>query len=610
MSNSLEFSPNTRALAEFLGIVSPEAELEALAVPSLAEVMSSPVLATPPPSLNGRAVHLSPARLEFDLDDDMARIIDGLEIADADFAPLPESPEIVLRARFETPPRPRPAPRALARAVSSLASDRFALLFSPPAVERPSHVSRTTPARNPLAASFYDLDPRQSPPSAFQAHLNQVLFGFEHPGQLSVLGPVPEVLPPAIRRPELAYIPKPVGILEATYYAEQDDYYSCLMAASPLTSDLDRVAIAAGKDVYVRDGKTGNVFVVEMGSGKMKCSYSSRELVPTSVAFSPSGKGLLVGTWDGKVEYWRISEKGKCELLCYIPVKGDRNKITAVAFTNGRFIAGTSGGMLYEFDPETGDTIEARNLGNHNICSIAVSPDGKTVAAAVEHKVAGEPEETRLFLLQSNGNDKPEKTNFDLVETPYKGLGHACKIAFSPDGKKLALATGSKNGRLILFQIGKGSCREVPVSCSSKLRENVDAKGRYVLKVWDRERDGTIWGWQATGIHWIKSGKNDLIMATLASGEAVFIPVDRERLAIGNPLTQRIHEKANDGDRDRHGRISHSAVRGGVLYTAAPTELVPGNNVESGAIRLTRFEPEARPKKPVSAFDLASFNIR
>ncbi len=607
MSNSLEFSPGTRALAEFLGIVSPEEQQVSPPVPSLAEVMSSPVLAPPPP-LAGRAIQLSPQRLEFD-QDDLASLLDGLEIGDGDFAPLPASPRVAPHVRLETPLRPRPAPQAAAHAVSSLASDRFALMFAPPPIPKPSHISRTTPARNPLAASFFDVDFPESSPSALQAQMNQALFGFEYPGQLSILGPIPKVPPQAIRRPELAYIPKQVGVIETTYYAEQDDYYSCLMAASPLTSDLGRVAVVAREDIYVRDSKTGKVFLVEMEAGKMKCSYSSRKMVPTAVAFSPSGKGLLVGTWDGKVEYWRISEKGTCELRCYIPIKGDRNKITAVAFANGRFIAGTSGGMLYEFDPETGEAIEARKLGNHNICSIAVSPDGTTVAAAVEHRVAGEPEETRLFLLKPNGNKDPERTNFDQIETDYKAFGYACKIAFSPDGKKLALATGGKDGRLIFFQIDQ-DFREVLVSCPSKAKENVDAKGRYVLKVLERERDGTLIGWQATGIHWVKSGKGDLLMATLATGEAVFIPVDRERLAIGIPLTQRIHETANDGDRARHGRISHSAVRGGVLFTAAPTELVPGNNVESGAIRLTRFEPEARPQKTGSAFDLSSFEIR
>lgn len=609
MSNPLEFSPGTRALAEFLGIVSPEDASSP--APSLAQVMSSPVLASPPPSLSGRAVPLSPVRFELPSDgDELARLIDGLEIDDAEFDPLPESPRFEPVARVGTPPRPRPAPQAAAYAVSSLASERFALMFPPPVIAKPSHVSRTTPARNPLAASFYEVDLNQSPASAFQADLNRVLFGVGHPGLLPVLRPMPKVLPEPIRRPELSSIPKPIGLLEAAFYQEQDDYYSCLLAAAPLTSELDRVAMIAGDDVFVRDGKTGKTFLVEMDAGKMKCSYSSRKMVPSAVAISPSGKGLLVGTWDGKLEYWRVSEKGTCELRCYIPIKGDRNKITAVAFVGGRFFAGTNGGMLYEFDPESGETIEARSLGNNNLCSLAVSPDGKTIAAAVEHKVAGEEEETRLFLLKSNGNEEPNRTNFELIETAYKASGHACKIAFSPDGKKIALATGGKDGRLIFFQIDQGAAKEVTISFPSKVKDNVDARGRYVLKVWNRERDGAILGWQATGIHWIKSGKNDLIMATLASGEAVFIPLDRERLAGGMPLTQRIHQNANNGDGSRHGRISHSAVRGGVLYTAAPTELLPGASAESGAIRFTRIGPETRPQKIESAFDLSSFTVR
>ncbi len=483
-------------------------------------------------------------------------------------------------------------------------------MFPPPVIAKPSHVSRTTPARNPLAASFYELDLRQSPVSAFQADLNRVLFGVEHPGLLPVLGPIPKVLPEPIRRPELSYIPKPIGLLEAAFYEEQDDYYSCLMAAAPLTSELDRVAIIAGDDGYVRDGKTGKAFLVEMDAGQMKCSYSSRKMVPSAVAISPSGKGLLVGTWNGKLEYWRVSEKGMCELLSYIPIKGDRNKITAVAFAGGRFFAGTNGGMLYEFDPESGETIEARSLGNHNFCSLAVSPDGKTIAASVEHKVDGQEQETRLFLLKSNGNEEPDRSNFELIETGFKASGHAFKIAFSPDGKKFALATGSKDGRLLFFQIVQGAVKEVSASFPAKAKENIDARGRYVLKVWNRERDGEIRGWQATGIHWVKSGKNDLIMATLASGEAVFIPLDRERLAMGMPLTQRIHENANNGDGSRHGRISHSAVRAGVLYTAAPTELLPGTSAESGAIRFTRIGPETQPQKIQSAFDLSSFTVR
>lgn len=613
MANNLQFSPGTRALAEFMGVSLPEApqfdQSTESSSPSLLQVMSSPVLSPPSPSLVGRTA-LLPVVAE---DDDLTHLLDGLDLTNAEFVPLDLDTDLLfdVRARPQASPRlPRPAQRASASAAASSASELFGRMFPAPRISRPAYVSRTTPTRNPLSAASFEFDRRGMPQSALTSHLNQMLFGVEDPSLLPILGPIPKNLPKAVRQPELSFVPKPGDILEAGFLEEQDDYYTHLICTSPSTSALDRFAIVTGDDIYVRNNKTGAIFKVAMDAGRKEFSYSSRKMIPTAVAFSPSGKGLLVGTQDGKVEHWRVSENGTCEFLCYIPIKGDRNKVNAVAFANGRLIAGTNGGMLYEFDPETGETIEARSLGNLSICSIAVSPDGKTVAAAVEHKVLGEGQETRLYLLKPNGNGEPGRTNFEQMKRIFKIPKHTFKMTFSPDGKKLALVTGTYSGRLIFLEIGSGAGKEALVSYPHKVKENIDDKGRYILKFYGRDEDGAAYGWQATGVHWIKSEKNDLLMATLSSGETVFIPLDREHLAMGQPLTQRTHLSSNEPHDVHQARITYSAYRGGTLYTVAPREPVPGNPAETGVVRTTKVEREAQPRKARSGFDLSSFSIR
>ncbi len=629
------FSPNTKPLARFLGFeVSPDSEevqeIFRRAVPgpsvqtpvrgSLADVMSSPVIPSPQyrsPS-DRRITLVSPngaqRRLSFiDQDPSVQDILDGIEDLDLgdveiptmDFNRLSIMPD---RRRgpsadvtdLLSPPRPKSSAHSSAAATSSLMAGRFSRTFPPAPPARPSYLSRTTPARNPLADQCFDI-PR-SHLSPFSSRVSNTLLGVANPGSYAIYGPQPRRAP--LARPAiLSSNPYEVSSLDAAYGPGQANYYNHLLAATPATSGLDRLAVVLGSDVHIRHNETGEVETLGMWVGQKFVTFAQRKEEPSAVAFTRYGEYLIVGTKKGHVELWHIPEKGEMVLKTWIPIAGLGSEVNAVAYANGRMIAGTRSGMVYEFDTETGKTIAEFKLGNEGVCSLSVSPNGKTVAVGVEEKKEDGNIITRLYLLTPNGNANDAISRFKLVRSSFESLNHSFKIAFSPDGKYLALATGRKKGRLVLMKIENGSCKEIPVHCLSKYEENVDKKERFIFKIFERDEDGELQGYQALGIQWVKVGDNDLIMAMLSSGEVAFIPIDRDTQQMGNPLIRRIHDVSNTDNGQQDGRISYNAYRDGVLYTAAPLEPVPGNYSQSGVIRITKVSEQKKPKKTESLLD-------
>jgi RNA polymerase sigma factor (sigma-70 family) len=154
----------------------------------------------------------------------------------------------------------------------------------------------------------------------------------------------------------------------------------------------------------------------------------------TSAAFTPDGKGLLLGG----PEYVRLLDVASGTELWRIPGP------TAVALAADGRTAVTSSQLspvVRLWDPATGR--ERRPVAGHGkaVAALAFAPDGKTLASA------GADEPGVLFWQTATGKPLPGPR-----PTPHERTGYPA-LAFAPDGRLLA---GAESGRIRLWDTASG----------------------------------------------------------------------------------------------------------------------------------------------------------
>jgi len=148
-----------------------------------------------------------------------------------------------------------------------------------------------------------------------------------------------------------------------------------------------------------------------------------------AVAFSPDGKAVAAGGGDGLSEAGEMVlwDAGTGKLLRRL-LGADEHEVFSVAFSpDGKLLAGgTTAGSIRLFDVRTGE-VRREFRGGDQLRGLAISPDGRTLAAAIRKEVK----------LWDVGTGELKRT--------LRGHGNwVGSIAFSADGK--ALASGGSDG--------------------------------------------------------------------------------------------------------------------------------------------------------------------
>ena len=188
------------------------------------------------------------------------------------------------------------------------------------------------------------------------------------------------------------------------------------------------------------DDSTTYTMTVTGPGGSMTCTLRVSVVVPTglppplspsigSLAWSPDGSRLAMGSNDGNVRVWD-AETGK-ELLWL--VRGHASQVWCVAWSpDGERLAGSSDGTAKVWNAKTGekllrldlvgpDPYKFHPIPGSRVWSVAWSPDGRRLAT---------------------GTMGPAKVWDAETGKELAALGsHSDSIAWSPDGKRLA--TGS-----------------------------------------------------------------------------------------------------------------------------------------------------------------------
>ena len=195
-----------------------------------------------------------------------------------------------------------------------------------------------------------------------------------------------------------------------------------------------------------------------------------------SVAFSPDGKTLASGCWDGVMKLWDLSSGQERTIL-----KGRPGRIHSVAFSpDGRTLACGGDGensQVRLLEVSTGTERTTLKKFSAWITTVAFSPDGKTLASS-----GGESREIWLWDVASG-----------KVRLTLRGhTGTIMSVAYSPDGR--TLASGSDDQTVKLWDVATGKERATlkghtkpvrSVSFSPDGRTLATACEDHLVKLWD-----------------------------------------------------------------------------------------------------------------------------
>ncbi|NET06274.1 MAG: hypothetical protein F6K16_16540 [Symploca sp. SIO2B6] len=195
-----------------------------------------------------------------------------------------------------------------------------------------------------------------------------------------------------------------------------------------------------------------------------------------SVAFSPDSKTIVSGSWDGTIRLWDSSGNPIAP-----PLRGHQDEVRSVAFSSDgkTIVSGSDDGTIRLWDT-SGKAIAPPMRGHQEwVLSVAFSPDGKTI-------VSGSGDGT-IRLWDTSGNS---------IAPPMRGhQGRILSVAFSPDGK--TIVSGSEDHTIRLWDSSGNSITPPMIGHQDSIFSvafSPDGK-TIVSSSWD----GTIRLWDTSG---------------------------------------------------------------------------------------------------------------
>jgi eukaryotic-like serine/threonine-protein kinase len=240
------------------------------------------------------------------------------------------------------------------------------------------------------------------------------------------------------------------------------------------TNTINALALSPDKQrlaVYVRENETVSVWNVGKKQIEVQLPHSGTEYYRNAcgaVAFSPDGAFLAIGDYDGQVRLMNTHNwTEKAVLPGQFPTTWG---VSTLAYSpNGRFLAAGSAFVdprIQVWDMGTDKNIATLEGHLGFIADLAFSPDGKILASA-------------------SGDQTIKLWNTDTWKEEHTLLGHndeVWSVAFSSDGKQLASA--GKDGYVRLWPVsGKRQDRESLILPSEIQGPDISPDGTSVVGI-------------------------------------------------------------------------------------------------------------------------------